>query len=83
MVRLLSRPRFASDVGDLLEAKLEKGGRITLTPTSLLDQHIEEGLEDIREGRTYGPFETAEEMIDSLKRSLKQRAKARRPRRSR
>jgi len=77
------RERAGLNVGDLLEAKLDEGGRITLTPTSLLDQHIEESLEDIRHGSTYGPFETAGAMIESLQRNLRQRAKARKSKRSR
>jgi AbrB family looped-hinge helix DNA binding protein len=68
------RERAGLSVGDLLEAKLEKGGKITLTPKSLLDRHIEESLEDIRQGRTYGPFDTSEEMVESLQRDLKERA---------
>jgi AbrB family looped-hinge helix DNA binding protein len=68
------RERAGLSVGDLLEAKLEKGGKITLTPKSLLDRHIEESLEDIRQGRTYGPFDTVEEMVESLQRNLKERA---------
>ena len=77
------RERAGLNVGDLLEAKLEKGGKITLTPKSVLDRHIAEGLEDIRQGRTYGPFDTAEEMIESLQRNLEERAKARKSKRAR
>ena len=76
------RERAGLSVGDLLEAKLEKG-KITLTPKSLIAGRIEEGLEDIRKGRTYGPFDTADEMIDSLQRNLKDRVKAKKTKRSR
>ena len=80
------RERAGLNVGDLLEAKLEKG-RITLTPKSQLDGRLEEGLEDIRRGRTYGPFDTPDEMIESLqrniKRNIKDRAKAKKTKRSR
>lgn len=38
------RERAKLRVGDLLEAKLEKG-RITLTPASLIDRHITESQE--------------------------------------
>ena len=69
------RERAGLSVGDLLEAELGEGGRITLTPRTLLERHIEEGLEDIRKGRTFGPFDTADEMIASLQRNLKKRAK--------
>jgi bifunctional DNA-binding transcriptional regulator/antitoxin component of YhaV-PrlF toxin-antitoxin module len=63
------RERAGLNVGDLLEAKFEKG-KITLTPKSLIDRRIEEGLEDIRRGRTYGPFDTADQMIESLQRNI-------------
>jgi AbrB family looped-hinge helix DNA binding protein len=76
------RERAGLSVGDLLEARFEKG-KITLTPKSLIDRRIEEGLEDIRRGRTYGPFDTADQMIESLQRNMKQRAKAKKTKRSR
>ena len=77
------REQAGLNVGDLLEAKLEKNGKITLTPKSLIDRHIEEGLEDIRKGRTYGPFDTAEDLIASLKGNIKERARAKKAKRSR
>jgi bifunctional DNA-binding transcriptional regulator/antitoxin component of YhaV-PrlF toxin-antitoxin module len=76
------RERAGLNVGDLLEARFEKG-KITLTPKSLIDRRIEEGLEDIRRGRTYGPFDTADQMIESLQRNMKERAKAEKTKRSR
>ena len=57
-------------VGDLLEAKVEKG-RITLTPKSLIDREIAEGLEDFRRGRFIGPFKSAKEGIRALRRAAK------------
>jgi bifunctional DNA-binding transcriptional regulator/antitoxin component of YhaV-PrlF toxin-antitoxin module len=76
------RERAGLSVGDLGEARFEKG-KITLTPKSLIDRRIEEGLEDIRRGRTYGPFDTADQMIESLQRNMKERAKAKKTKRSR
>jgi AbrB family looped-hinge helix DNA binding protein len=64
------RERAKLNVGDMLEAKLEKG-KITLTPASLIDRHIAESIEQIKDGRFYGPFDTAEEMIESLQRNTK------------
>ena len=60
------RERAKLNVGDLLEAKLEKG-KITLTPASLIDRHIAESMKRIKNGDFYGPFDTAEEMIEALK----------------
>jgi AbrB family looped-hinge helix DNA binding protein len=60
------REQIGVAVGDILEAKVVRG-RITLTPKSLVDRAIAEGLEDVRAGRVRGPFGTVDEMIDSLK----------------
>jgi AbrB family looped-hinge helix DNA binding protein len=57
-------------VGDILEAKVEKG-KITLTPKSVIDRGIAESLEEFKKGRSFGPFETAEEMLVSLHRRVK------------
>ncbi len=59
------REQVGIKVGDLLEAKVERG-KITFTPKSLVDREIAEGLEDIRKGRTYGPYDSPEEMIQAL-----------------
>ena len=59
------REQIGVEVGDLLEAKVEKG-KITFTPKSVIDREIAEGLEDLRKGRTYGPYNTAGEMLRSL-----------------
>lgn len=64
------RQRAGLSVGDLLEAKIENG-KITLTPKSLIDSHISESIEQIQNGQFYGPFDTAEEMIESLRRNGK------------
>ena len=53
-------------VGDIFEAKVVRG-RITFTPKSVVDRAIAEGLEDVRKGRVRGPFDTVDELIESLK----------------
>ncbi len=60
------RDRVRLHVGDLLEARVERG-KITLTPKSAIDRRIARSMEDIKEGRAYGPFDSAEEMIRSLR----------------
>jgi hypothetical protein len=45
---------------------------------SALDREIAAGLEDIRKGRCYGPFETAEEMISFLHQQAKKPGYAKR-----
>ena len=67
------REKIGVNVGDFLEAKVERG-KITFTPKSLLDRGIEQSLEDYRQGRFYGPFDNAEEAIADLKSELRKRA---------
>ena len=64
------RKQAGIKVGDLLEAKVERG-KLTFVPKSVIDREIAEGLEDIKQGRVYGPFDTAEEAIASLHRNAK------------
>jgi AbrB family looped-hinge helix DNA binding protein len=59
------REKIGLNVGDLLEAKAERG-KITFTPKPMVDRGIRESLADFKEGRTYGPFETHEELVKSL-----------------
>ncbi len=66
VIPLRVREQIGVAVGDILEAKVERG-KITLTPKSVVDRAIAEGLEDVRKGRVRGPFKTVDEMIDSLK----------------
>jgi AbrB family looped-hinge helix DNA binding protein len=71
------RERVRIEVGDILEAGFEDG-KITFTPKSLVDRHIAEGLEDIRLGRTHGPYRTAAEAIAALDSRAKRSRKKRR-----
>jgi AbrB family looped-hinge helix DNA binding protein len=56
------REQIGLNVGDLLEARIERG-KITLTPQSLVDRGIAEGLADIREGRVHGPYRSSAEAM--------------------
>ena len=60
------REKIGLNVGDLLEAKAERG-KITFTPKSVVSRAVAEGLEDIRMGRVHGPFDSVDEMLASLK----------------
>lgn len=64
------RNQVSVNVGDLFDATVVKGN-ITLTPKSLIDRAIAEGLDDVKYGRVYGPFDTVDEMLGSLKRKRK------------
>jgi bifunctional DNA-binding transcriptional regulator/antitoxin component of YhaV-PrlF toxin-antitoxin module len=67
------RKQAGVNVGDTLEARVEKG-KITFTPKTIIDSRIAESTEDYKKGRFYGPFETADAMIASLKNQVKKRA---------
>jgi AbrB family looped-hinge helix DNA binding protein len=71
------RRQLPLEVGDLLEAKVEDG-RITLTPKSLVDRHVAEGLEDLRHGRTHGPYISAKDAIKALESRAKRQPRKRR-----
>jgi len=64
------RTQMGVKVGDLLEAKVEKG-KMTLAPKIVIDRGIAESLEDYKSGRSYGPFDSAEELLTSLRQNLK------------
>ena len=66
------REKLKLDVGDLLEASIVDG-KLTFTPKSVIDRHIAEGLDDLKHGRTHGPYQTAQAAIAALE------TKARRP----
>ena len=69
------RERAGVNVGDVLEATVEKG-KITLTPKSVVDRHIAESLSDYKAGRVHGPFDSVKEMMGSMKpRKVKARSK--------
>ncbi|MGA2371707.1 MAG: AbrB/MazE/SpoVT family DNA-binding domain-containing protein [Candidatus Korobacteraceae bacterium] len=72
------RDKVHIGIGDLLEAKVEDG-KIIFTPKSLVDRHLAEALEDLREGRTHGPYANARAAIKALETRAKRRAKKRMP----
>jgi len=59
------REELHLDVGDLLEASIVDG-KLTFTPKSVVDRHIAEGLDDLKQGRTHGPYKTAKSAISAL-----------------
>jgi hypothetical protein len=71
------RQAVGVEVGDLLEAKME-AGKITFTPKSVVDRGVAESLADFAAGRSFGPFKTDKELINSLhQESAKVRSKTR------
>ena len=59
------REQIGIRVGDMLEAKIERG-KITFTPKSVVDRGIAESLADFQAGRSYGPFKSAGDLVASL-----------------
>lgn len=51
--------------GDIFEVTVQRG-KIVLSPKTLIDKRLAEGLADIKAGRTHGPFNSVEEMLASL-----------------
>lgn len=81
--------------GQELEVKAS-GGVITILPKlpnagdeytpeqrRIVDAQLAEGSADIKAGRTYGPFDTAGEMIAHMKSQLKTKAPIKKTKRSR
>jgi len=64
------RQKAGLEVGDLLEVKVE-GKKITLTPKSVLDRELAQALKEIEQGKTFGPFNSAKDLIRSLNREVK------------
>jgi AbrB family looped-hinge helix DNA binding protein len=64
------REKAGLEVGDVLEAKVE-GKIITLTPKSVLDRELAKALKEIDQGKTFGPFSSATDLIRSLNREAK------------
>jgi AbrB family looped-hinge helix DNA binding protein len=72
------REAIGIEGGDLLEAKVE-AGKITFTPTSAVDRGVEESLADFAAGRSFGPFKTGNDLVNSLqKETAKVRSKTKR-----
>ena len=49
----------------------------------IVEAQLAEGLEDIKQGRTYGPFDTVEEMIASIEANIKKSAPTKKRKRAR
>jgi len=64
--------------GDYLDVELQ-AGKVVFTPKTLVDKRIEEGLEDIRKGRVHGPFDTAQDMVRSLRGQAKKAPGSKKP----
>ena len=61
--------RLGLKPGDYLEVE-ERQGKVVMTPKALVDRRVQaafdESMEDFKSGRYSGPFDTADEAIESL-----------------
>lgn len=59
------RTRMKIDTGDMVELEERPDGKLFITPVSRIDRELYEdvrsALEDLRQGRTIGPFASAKE----------------------
>ena len=62
--------RLGLEPGDYLEVELQED-KVVLTPKALVEKRLAEALEDVKHGRTHGPFRSAKEMLRSLHRAGK------------
>ena len=64
--------------GDYLEVEVKRG-KVVMTPKALVDKPLEkrlaEGLEDLRAGRSHGPFDSAKDAVRFLHTEAKRRKK--------
>jgi bifunctional DNA-binding transcriptional regulator/antitoxin component of YhaV-PrlF toxin-antitoxin module len=80
--------------GDELEFKVSSG-TITILPKlrttddeytpeqrRMVDAQLAEGLADIKAGRTFGPFQSADKMIGHMKKGLRKKATTRKAKRA-
>ena len=52
--------------GDYLDVELQDD-QLVLTPKTLIEKRLAEGLKDIQEGRVVGPFQSAKEAMRALR----------------
>lgn len=60
-------------IGDLMDVEAREDGELRFRAKRIVDRSIAEGLKDMREGRTCGPFSTAEDAIASLHTSARKK----------
>jgi AbrB family looped-hinge helix DNA binding protein len=73
------RDEIGVSVGDVFEAKAEKG-RIVFEPKSIVDRGLAESMAEFKAGRSFGPFATHEQFLASLHKEVKKAGTKRRKR---
>ena len=77
--RIVITPRLVIDRSQFPSADAE----YTPAQRRIIDARLDESEEDLKKGRTFGPFTTADDMIAHMKGQLNQRAAAKKTKRSR
>lgn len=77
--KIVITPRLAIDRSEFPNADDE----YTPAQRRIIDVRLDESEEDLKEGRGFGPFNTAEEMISDMKARLRKRTTANKTKRSR
>lgn len=57
-----------------INSTMDESGRDPKKTHRMIEARLAESAEDLKNGRTFGPFNTADEMIASMKKQLKTRA---------
>lgn len=64
------RKQIGLKVGDLLEIN-ESKGTLVLTPQTMIDRRLAQSFADFKAGRSYGPFNSTDDMIKDMKQRVK------------
>lgn len=67
------RSRAKIRIGDMVSASFEDNGDIRLRAQSVVDRSVAEGLADVEAGRVSEPFDTVDEMLNSMKSARRKR----------
>jgi bifunctional DNA-binding transcriptional regulator/antitoxin component of YhaV-PrlF toxin-antitoxin module len=70
VIPLRVRNEIGVNIGDVFEAKAEKG-RIVFEPKSIVDRGIAESMAEFKAGRSLGPFQTHERFLAALHKEAK------------
>ena len=74
VIPMVLRKQIGVDIGDLMEARVERG-KITFTHQTLFDRElaesVAESVADYKAGRHFGPFDNHKDFIASLHREMK------------
>lgn len=73
--KIVITPKQVIDRSDFPKAD----GEYTPAQRRIIDARLDKADADIKAGRTYGPFKTADEMIADMKARLKKRAATKKP----